>query len=130
MRIEEVEEILNALRLLGLLAPQHIFITDEPIYEELDGQIFFRGLSPKDKRGVMILSKHADITTVPHELIHAALGLGELAAYPLGRLLAIRYKIADLFPSLKQLKLYKVKYREAEVPPKYMGRVKHYVREK
>jgi len=134
LRIEEVEDLLNTLRLLGMLAPEHIFITDEPIYEELDGKVYFRGLAPKNKRGVMVLSAQANVTTVPHEWVHSALGLGELAAYPIGNLLALRYKLTkklvEKFPLLKSLRLREVKYQEADVPKKFSGRIKHYVRVK
>jgi len=127
MRIEEVEDILNTLRLLGLLAPQHVFITDEPITQHTDGQVLYRGLAPMEKRGVMVLSRHADVTTVPHELIHAAFGLGEAVAYPAGKLLALRYKLTKALP-VKLPKLLRVKYRESTVPKKYKGRIKHYKR--
>ena len=135
MNIDEVTEILNEFKLLALLAPQHIFITNEPITEELDGIIArFRGLSPKQKRGVIVLSKDADASTVPHEWIHAALGLGERIAYPFGDLMKLRYefrkKLKELFPILKKRpKLIEVKYKPAEVPEKYKGRIEHYVLE-
>jgi len=131
MNIEEVTDILNSFKLLALLAPQHVFITDEPIVEELDGIVArFRGLSPKKKRGVIVLSRDADASTVPHEWVHAALGLGERIAYPFGEFMKLRYEIRKRFPLLKNRpKLIKVKYRPAEVPEKYKGRIEHYVLE-
>jgi hypothetical protein len=128
MNIDEVTDILNSFRLLALLAPQHIFITDEPLVEQLDGEVRFRGLSPKLKRGVMILSRDADASTVPHEWVHAALGLGERVAYPFGNLMKLRYMIRGKFPALKERpKIIRVSYRPDEVPPKYRGRIEHYV---
>jgi len=123
---------LNSFKLLALLAPQHIFITDEPIVEEFDGQARFRGLSPKQKRGVIVLSRDADASTVPHEWVHAALGLGERVAYPFGDLMKARYefrrKLKEMFPFLeKRRRLIEVKYKPAEVPDKYKGRIEHYV---
>jgi len=130
IQIEEVEEILNSSRLLALLAPQHVFITDESIIKKLEGQVIhFRGVAPKNRRGVMFLSRQANETTVPHEWVHAALGLGELFAYPFGNLMARKIEITRKSPLLKNLRLRTVKYREAEVPFKYSGRVKHYVKE-
>jgi len=130
VNIEEVTDILNSFKLLALLAPQHVFITDEPIVEEFNGQARFRGLSPKKKRGVIVLSRDADASTVPHEWVHAALGLGERIAYPFGELMKSRYEIRKKLPLLKNRpKLIKVKYRPAEAPEKYQGRIEHYVLE-
>ena len=130
MEISEVEDLLNSFRLLGLLAPQRVFLTDEPIYEQSDGKTFFRGLSPREKRGTIILSQQADVTTVPHEWVHSALGLGELAAYPLGSLFALKHQLTKNFPLLARLRILNVKYQEAQVPSEYRGRVKHYIRVK
>jgi len=130
MDIDEVTDILNQFKLLALLAPQHIFITDEPIVEQFDGEARFRGLSPKQKRGVIVLSRDADASTVPHEWIHAALGLGERVAYPFGQLMKLRYEIRKRFPLLKNRpRLIEVRYRPAEVPERYKGRIEHYVLE-
>lgn len=130
MEIGEVEDILNSLRLLALLAPQHVLITDEPIYQKVgERTYFFRGLSPKQKRSTMILSAQADKTTVPHEWVHSALGLGEASAYPIGAFLAAKYELSERFPFLKNLRLFQVKYKESTIPSDYRGRVKHYVKE-
>jgi len=128
--IAEVTDILNQFKLLALLAPQHIFITDEPIVEHFNGEARFRGLSPKQKRGVIVLSRDADESTVPHEWIHAALGLGERVAYPFGQLMKLRYEIRKRLPLLKNRpRLIEVRYRPAEVPEHYRGRIEHYVLE-
>jgi len=130
MNIDEVTDILNQFKLLALLAPQHIFITDEPIVEQFDGEARFRGLSPKQKRGVIVLSRDADASTVPHEWIHAALGLGERVAYPFGQLMKLRYEIRKRFPLLKKRpRLIEVRYKPAEVPKHYRERIEHYILE-
>jgi len=130
MQIEEVTDILNSFKLLALLAPQHIFITDEPIVEHHNGESRFRGLSPKNKRGVIVLSRDADESTVPHEWIHAALGLGERVAYPFGELMGLRYSLHKRFPLLKKRpRLVEVRYRPAEIPENYSERIEHYVLE-
>jgi hypothetical protein len=126
MEIEEVETLLNSLRLLGLVAPQHIFLTDEPISAQIDGKLFFRGLAPL-RGNAIVLSKYADITTAPHEIVHT-LGLGELAADTLGKLLALRYRVSQGLP-LSDLKLRQVRYQLVDdLPPQFKGRARHYVR--
>jgi hypothetical protein len=128
MEIGEVEALLNSLRLLGLMAPQHVFITEEPIHASMDGEAYFRGLAVP-RGDAVVLSKHADVTTVPHELVHSALGAGELAADTLGKLLALRYELAGNAPVLSALKFRQVRYQlQDDVPPEFKGRVKHYVR--
>jgi len=133
MRIEEVSDILGICRFLR--APKHVFITHEPVYEQVDGKTFFRGLQPKSRGDVIFLSAQADITTVPHETWHAMTGLGELTAHPIGKIIALKYEILKQFPRLKALLSRKVEYRR--VPPeeekwfpqakKYRGRVEHYI---
>jgi hypothetical protein len=127
MEIGEVEALLNSLRLLGLMAPQHLFITEEPIHASMDGEAYFRGLAVP-RGDVVVLSRHADVTTVPHELVHSAFGVGELVANPLGKLLALKYEVLRNAPFLDQLRLRQVRYQEAEVPPEFKGRVLHFVR--
>jgi len=124
MDISEVEELLRSLKLLGLVAPQHIFITDEPITAEVDGKIFFRGVAPLSGSAI-ILSRDADITTVPHEIAHT-LGFGELAADIIGKIAALKY---STFRGIPLPKIMEVRYREVDdVPPHLKGRVRHYVR--
>lgn len=131
MNIEEVSEVLNTFGLLSLMAPEHVFITDERIVEKMNGDTRFRGLSPKKKHGTIILSRDADDSTVPHEVSHSALGVGERLAYPFGNVMKIRYQFRKNFPALKgRLNPFKVQYREADVPPNYAGRVEHYIKVK
>jgi len=126
MDISEVEALLNSLRLLGLVAPQHIFITDEPITAEVDGKLFFRGLAPLGGN-VVVLSKHADLTTAPHEITHT-LGFGELAADLVGKLATLKYKVTKGLP-FSGLRFREIKYQEVDdLPPQFKGRVRHYVR--
>jgi hypothetical protein len=127
MDISEVEALLNSLRLLGLVAPQHVFITDEPITAEVDGKLFFRGLAPAGGSAI-VLSKHADVTTTPHEVVHASLGLGEFAADMIGKLAATKYNVTRGLP-FSSFRLKEVRYREVDdLPAEFRGRVRHYVR--
>jgi hypothetical protein len=127
MDISEVETLLNSLRLLGLVAPQHVFITDEPITAEVDGKLFFRGLAPAGGSAI-VLSKHADVTTTPHEVVHASFGLGEFAADLIGKLAAAKYNVTRGLP-FSSFRLKEVRYREADdLPAEFRGRVRHYVR--
>ena len=128
MDISEVEALLNSLRLLGFMAPQHVFITDEPVHASVDGKVFFRGLAVP-RGDAVVLSRHADVTTVPHELVHSAFGVGELAATPLGKLLALKFEAARNAPFLNALKFRQVRYRlQDDVPLELKDRIKHYVR--
>jgi len=131
MNIQEVSDILGVCRFLR--APNHVFITDEPVYEEMNGKTFFRGLQPKGRRDVIFLSAQSDLTTIPHESWHAMTGLGELTAYPVGRMVAAKYEFVKRFPRLKALISRRTEYRRteesAEFPQArgYRGRVEHYV---
>ncbi len=126
MDISEVEALLRSLRILGLVAPQHVFIVDEPITMEADGKVYFRGVAPAGGNAI-VLSKHADITTVPHEIMHN-LGFGEFAADLAGKLFAYKYKLAGSLP-FSQLRMQDIRYREVDdLPSQFKGRVRHYVR--
>ena len=132
MNIQEVSDILGVCHFLR--APQHVFITPESVYEQQDGRAFFRGLQPKSRGDTIFLSAQADITTVPHESWHAQTGLGETTAYPVGKIISLKYEFLKQFPRLKTLLTRKVEYKrvtkETEFPQasKYGSRVEHYVR--
>ena len=133
MNIQEVSEILGVSRFL--VAPQHVFITHEKVCEHGDCRACgtcFRGLQPEKRRDIIFLSAQADGTTVPHEGWHAMTGLGEITAYPVGKLVSIKYGLLSQFPNLKQLLSRRVEYRRVthsqEFPEaeKYGNRVEHY----
>jgi len=129
MRIEEISEILGLYPLL--FKPKHILITHEPI---TDGS--FAGLQPKWRSDVIVLGKDADKETLIHEILHT-MGLGEFAAYPLAKILAIKHDIISQFPIAKVLLTRKVVYKKCPEElseflagkPKYRGRIEHFVRE-
>lgn len=124
MDIEEVKRILGYLRILGLFAPKHIFIVDEPVFEKFNGMIFYRGLAVPGE-SVIVLSRHADETTIPHEIVHSSFGLGEIAARIIGRIAGVKirfYNMIGFKPMVEH------RYVEGEVPREYVGRVKHYIR--
>jgi len=130
LNIQEVSDILGVCRFLR--APKHVFITDEPVYEERNGRAFYRGLQPKGRRDVIFLTAQSDLTTVPHESWHAMTGLGELTAYPVGRIVAAKYELIKNFPRLKALVSRRIEYgrseesREFPRARRYRGRVEHY----
>jgi hypothetical protein len=127
MDITEVEALLNSLRLLGLLAPEHVFITDEPITAEVDGKLYFRGLAPQSRSVIVISSKFSDQTTPAHELMHT-LGFGELTADLIGKLAALKYNVSKGLP-FSSFRLKEVRYQEVDdLPSQFKGRVRHYVR--
>lgn len=127
MNIEEVSEILGVSRFL--VAPQHVFITHEKV---CDTESCFRGLQPEKRRDIIFLSAQADKTTVPHETWHAMTGLGEITAYPVGKLVSIKYGLLSNFPNLKRMLSRQVEYRRVynsrEFPEaeKYGNRIEHY----
>lgn len=129
MNIQEVQDILGICH--ALRAPKHIIIVNEPIHDE--NMQYFRGLQPKSRGDVLVLSAQADTTTVPHETIHANFGLGELAAYPGGWLLSKKYHLRKQLPLLDNIiPKKKIQYKEDPNPPefpqvqKYGGRIRHY----
>jgi len=130
MNIQEVSDILGVCRFLR--APKNVFITEEPVYEERNGKAFYRGLQPKNRRDVIFLSAQSDVTTIPHEAWHAMTGLGELTAYPVGRIVAAKYELVKNFPRLKALFSRRVEYQRTEGSEefprasRYQGRVEHY----
>jgi len=133
MDIVEVAEILSAYR---LPKPQHILIVKEPVYERVDGILFYRGLAPAGRSDVIVLTPDALPETVLHETLHN-LGFGELVASLGGKILIRKYQFLKKHPILKELATRKVIYRKCEgcsefrlVHSKYAGRVLHYVRVK
>ena len=134
MNIQEVSEILGLTR--ALIAPQHVFITDEPVTAKLNGQASFRGLQPIAKKGVILMSKHADETTPVHETIHENFGFGELATVPLTSIIHKKVQFIRKFPRLAKMLRKPIKYREvhesSEFPEahntKYGKRIRHFVR--
>lgn len=131
LHIDEVKEILGLCRLMR--APEHIFITDESVHDDEGHQ--FRGLQPVNRRDVIFLSALSDVTTVPHEGWHAMTGLGELTAYPVGRLMGTKANLAKNFPRLSALRLrgspdYEEVHDSVEFPEahKYGKRVRHFRR--
>lgn len=123
-----MEEILGVYR---LPKPQHIIFVREPVSEQVDGVIYFRGLQPRMRSDVIVLTAHAIDETVVHEVLHC-LGLGEIGANLLGKLMVRKYRILKNSGLLKPQR--GVKYRkcgwcqEFERAHQYGGRVEHYVK--
>jgi hypothetical protein len=127
MDITEVEDLLNSLRLLGLMAPQHIFLVDEEISMQVDGKVLFRGVAPAGGNAIVLSTKTSNLTTPAHELAHT-LGFGEFAADLIGKLAALKYNVTRQLP-FSALKIREVRYQEVDdLPPHFKGRVRHYVR--
>lgn len=134
MNIDEVTEILGLTR--ALIAPQHVFITEEGVSGEVDGRGSFRGLQPRARGDVIFMSKDADETTPIHETIHAQWGLEETLTKPLTRIIHAKYQFIKRFPVLKEILKKPVKYRQCSGDcafpqahsQKFKGRVQHFVR--
>jgi len=135
MNISEVSEILGLCH--ALVAPQHVFITEETLIGKMNHMASFRGLQPRARGDVIFLGKDADSTTPIHETLHAQFGFEEALTVPLTRIIHRKYEIVSKFPLLKNILMKPIKYKECfgdcEFPvhgEKYKNRVRHYVRVK
>ncbi|GAH84135.1 unnamed protein product, partial [marine sediment metagenome] len=81
MKVSEVEEVLGLTRFLT--APKHLIKINEPTYQQTNGKTFFRGLQPKKRGDVFVLTPQANSETVIHEVVHANFGFGEEITHPL-----------------------------------------------
>lgn len=133
MDIQEVSAILGLCHFLR--APEHIFITSEPVSSNEDGKrTFYRGLQPKGKSDSIFLSAQADTTTPIHETIHTY-GLDEAATALLTQAIMRKNGILQSFPLIRGLTkkklVYKLVQSSEEYPEahdqKFSGRVEHYV---
>ena len=123
MDIEEVEEILNSFPFFP--KPKYVFMIEEDVKQRVDGELIFRGLAPKWRRDVIILTPRANKETVIHEFLHT-LGVGERGAYLLSRFVA---KFAEMRPAILGEK---IKYKECsgcEFQNAHLRGIKHYVLE-
>lgn len=132
MELSEAEEILGCFRMMK--APRHLIMT-EPVHETVDGIAYFRGLQPKHRSDVVVLTTQATDETVPHELVHSNFGLGEIAAYPLGKILVWKYRVLKNLPMLKSIVAPPARYQKCSgceefglLHQRYAGRAEHYVK--
>lgn len=133
MNIAEVSDILGLCSFLK--APKHVFITEESVYSQEDGQTFYRGLQPKSKGDSIFLSGQADHTSPVHETVHASLGLAEPGTEIVTRIILRKNQVLQNRPLLKQRLhknlVYKEVFESEEYPKahaaKYQGRVHHFV---
>lgn len=129
MHISEVEAFLATSR---LPYPQHVFIINESVTQEVDGQIIYRGLAPKGRSDVIVLTPEARTDTVPHEIAHELLGFREFGASVLGKISAWRFQVLNRHPLLKGFMEKSVRYEKchgcSDFPKahEYNGRVEHY----
>lgn len=134
MRIDEVEEVLGLTRFLT--APKHLIKINEPAYQEINGKIFFRGLQPKKRGDIFVLTPQANSETVIHETIHANLGLGEEITQPLAKIMDLKQRMIGRFPLVKSLLTNRISYQKCSgcekfntLHTKYGERTEHYVRQ-
>lgn len=134
MDIKEVSDILGLCHFLK--APEHVFLTNEPVTSQVDGKIIkYRGLQPKIKGDSIFLTVDADESSPIHEAIHASLGLGEPGTALLTRVIMRKNRILSNFPaiqnSFKKQLVYEPVESSAEYPrahlPEYAERVRHFV---
>lgn len=108
MNINEIEDILGVSR---LPKPQHIFIVNETVWEQVNGQVIYRGLQPKEKKSIVVLTPDTIDETPAHEIGHT-LGLREMGATVLGKISAMKYHVLCCFPSVKALVEKSVEYEK------------------
>ena len=81
--------------------PKNVVVLDKPVVSvDHSGQVatFFKGLQPKWRDDVIILSPQGDDETLVHEQIHAQYRAREFGANALGKLFIVKYRM------LKQLR--------------------------
>jgi len=102
MNIEDIERLLNEYYVI--LPPDHIIILDRPAVGISPYLAVYRGLQPKWRPDIIILTPLADEETVLHETLHTY-GLGEFGATYGAKILLIKHKILEAFPRLRELRL-------------------------
>jgi len=114
--------------------PQHVIVVTEPVERHFDGVIYYRGLQPTERGDTIVLTPQAIDETVLHEIIHMALGFGEMGTTLLGKVMVAKYRVLRNFPLLKSFLQREVKYKKCggcqEFPRvhQYGGRVEHYIK--
>lgn len=133
MEIDEVSDILGVFR--GLRAPQHVFLTDETVKEQVDGHVYYRGLQPRARPDTIFVTRDGDASTPIHEAVHAQFNLGEAGTEAVTAFLLAKYRFLMTRPLLKSLVERRVHYQVcpgcaefASAHQKYAGRVEHYVK--
>ena len=64
---------------------------------------FYKGLQPKWRRDVIVVTPQGDEETVLHETLHANYGAPEPVAAWGGKILVIKSKLLNMFPTVKDL---------------------------
>jgi len=131
VEIYEVAEILGAYPFIP--KPQHVIVVEEPVREQLNGTLYYRGLQPSFRSDVIVLTPQATDETVVHETLHT-LGFGEFGATVLGKLLVRKHRLfgrgilGDLiFGSVEYVKCQGCEEFRI-LHQKYAGRAEHYIR--
>lgn len=100
--VEEIERILSEYYVIS--PPKHLMMLERPAVALTDGHLcFFKGLQPKWRNDVMLLTPQGDDETVVHETMHANFGTEELITDRLGKLLVKKYRALERFPRLRDL---------------------------
>lgn len=131
MNIREVEEILGMYR--SIRPPHHMILAQEKVVQQVNGSIYYRGLQPRQRGDVMVLTPDTIDETVIHEALHANFGVGEAITTPLAKILVWKARILKQFPLVKSLVQKEVRYQKCggceefkELHTKYGGRAEHY----
>jgi len=98
----QVENVLNKYYVIE--PPKHLLMFDRPAVGFYGDHIaFYKGLQPKWRGDVIIITPQGDDETVIHETLHANYGASEPVANWGGKILVIKSRILDMFPNIRDL---------------------------
>lgn len=99
---EELESILAKYYVID--PPKHAFMLDKRTVGITNHHLsFFKGLQPKWRHDVIILTPDGDDESVIHECFHANFGTEELVTNRLGKLLVKKHRLQEMFPNFPKI---------------------------
>lgn len=100
---EEFESILSKYYVID--PPSHLLMLERPAVGFSNGLSFYKGLQPKWRGDIVIITPQGDDETAIHETIHANFGIGELFTNPAAKILVVKHRMIERLPILKNLHL-------------------------
>lgn len=107
---ETIEKVFSTYYIVD--PPKNVVVLDKPVVAvDHNGQVttFFKGLQPKWRDDVIIVSPQGDDETLVHEQIHAQYRAREFGANALGKLFVIKYRMLQKLQ--RQRKIRDVRYK-------------------
>lgn len=121
MDISEVEAILRTHPFLK--KPKYVFMIEEPVTARVNGMIVFKGMAPKWRKDVIILTPYATHETVVHEILHI-MGLKEAGASMISKVLRT---LRSFIPSVMRSEVKYIPCSGCEFVEAHKRGIKHYV---